>query len=328
MIPELKWLKIPERVAWDKEGLTGVYGKFTAEPLERSYGVTIGNALRRVLLSSLEGFAAVRVKIEGAPHEFCTIPGVAENCTDIILNFKQLAVRLLTETPKSVRINMEGPGEVQASCIDCDETVEILNPLLHIATLSEDARFTAEIDIDRGMGYVAAEENKLKEAGIGVIPIDSVFSPVKKVKCTVEDTRVGQRTDYNRLILEVWTNGVISPQEAVLRASEILRIHFDLFAALDKKEEKPEVVSEKEKEKKKNLRLPVGELELTIRSASCLKAADIKTIGELAEKTEAEMLQYPNFGKKSLEEIKKILTEMGLCLGMDVKQTEEADASS
>ncbi len=315
----VKWkgLEIPRKLRWDEDTLSPTYGKLIAEPLEQGYGVTIGNSLRRVLLSSLEGAAVTSVRIEGVLHEFSTVPGVSEDVTEIILNLKQLILRLHGGEVKTIRIKAKGEREVRAADIIKDNQVEILNPYLHIATLNKEGRLEMEMEVGSGKGYVSAEKNKKEDQPIGVIPIDSIFSPVKKVKYNIEPTRVGQETDYDRLILEVWTNGGLSPQEAVESAAEILEKHFAKFIAHDEEiEEKGEEISKEEQERQEYLEQNVSELELSVRSANCLKVAKIRTIRELVQKTEAEMLKYPNFGKKSLAEIREILADMKLSLGM------------
>lgn len=321
-----KWkgLEIPRKLQWDEETLSPTYGKLVVEPLERGYGVTIGNSLRRVLLSSLRGGAVTSVRIEGVLHEFSTIPGVVEDVTEIILNLKQLIVKLHSDEPKTIRLKVKGQGEVTAADIIKDNQVEIVNPNLHIATLNKEGKLEAEIEISIGKGYVSAESNKKESQPIGVIPVDSVFSPARKVNYNVEPARVGQDTDYDKLLLEVWTNGSLSPREVVESASNILKKHFSIFTAPEEEEiEEEEVVSEEEKKRQEYLKQNVSELELSVRSANCLKIAKIHTIGELVRKTESEMLKYPNFGKKSLAEIKEILTEM--CLSLGIKDNEEND---
>lgn len=314
-----KWkeLEISRKLSWDEETLSPAYGKLVAGPLERGYGVTVGNSLRRVLLSSLRGAAVTSVRIEGVLHEFSTTPGVVEDITEIILNLKQLIVRLHGEGPKTIRIKASGKGEVLAADIVKDNQVDILNPHLHIATLNKEGRLEMEMEVNAGKGYVSAEKNKKEDQPIGVIPIDSIFSPVKKVNYNVEPTRVGQETDYDRLVMEVWTNRGLSPQEAVKSAAEILGKHFAMFVAPGEEgKEEDERLSKEEEELQKCLEQSVNELELSVRSDNCLKRARIRTIEELVRKTEAEMLKYPNFGKESLAEIKDALAEKKLSLGM------------
>jgi len=301
--------------------LTENYGKFRAEPFERGYGVTIGNSLRRVLLSSLEGAAVTSIKVDGIAHEFGTLPGVVEDMTEIVLNIKSLVLRSHTRVPKTLRIEVDEKQEIKGKDIITDDTVEVINPELHIATLTKKASFRMELEVQKGRGYVPADRNKKEGQPIGVIPIDSIFTPVKKVNFHVEDTRVGQMTDYDKLIIEVWTNGSISPKDAILYGSNILQRHLDVFVNFGKLPEEDlavEASDEKERELYKRLAQPVSELELSVRSANCLREAHIKTIGELVKKSEMEMLKYRNFGKKSLTEITNILKEMGLGFGLDV----------
>jgi DNA-directed RNA polymerase subunit alpha len=284
--------------------------------------VTLGNSLRRVLFSSIEGSAVTSVKIAGAQHEFSTIPGVLEDVPEIILNIKTLVLNSHSKIPKTIYIKRDTKGEVKAKDIEVDETVEIINPDLHIATLTKDAKFHVEMEVARGRGYVPAELNKKEEKTVGVIPVDSIFTPLKKVNFYVENTRVGQRTDYDKLILEIWTNGSITPKDALLYASNILQRHLDIFVNFgqlpeDVAEEEPEMTKE-ESVLYEKLRLPISELELSVRSSNCLREADIKTIADLVKKTEDEMLGFKNFGKKSLNEIKELLLGMGLTLGMQV----------
>ncbi len=297
------------------------YGKFVIEPLERGFGITLGNALRRVLLSSLQGAAAASVKIDGVLHEFTTIPGVLEDVTDIILNLKGVRFKMEGEDPEpaTVRIDKTGECEITAGDIDCPAGVSVLNPDHHIASLSDDGSFQAEIVVKMGKGYVVAERNKTEDDAIGVIPIDSIFSPIRKVNYVVTNARVGQITDYDKLTLEVWTDGSVAPEDAVAYAAKILKEQLQVFInfeegpepELEPEEEEPELFNE-------NLLRPVDELELSVRSANCLKKANIRVIGELVQKTEAEMLKTKNFGRKSLNEIKEILSEMGLTLGMTI----------
>src|SRR3989338_3710729 len=317
----LRSFEVPKKLVCDEESLTEVYGKFIAEPFERGYGVTIGNSLRRVLISSLEGAAVTSIKIEGTTHEFSTIPGVAEDLTEIVLNVKKVVLRSHTRTPKTLRIEKDGKGPITAEDILTDDTVEIINPDQHIATLTKNVPFRMELEVQKGRGYVPADRNKKDGQPLGVIAIDSIFSPVKKVNFHVEDTRVGQMTDYDKLILEVWTNGSMTPKETVLYASNIFQRHMDVFVNFGKLPEEDmeaEVQDDKEKELYKKLAKPVSELELSVRSANCLREAHIKTIGGLVRKTEAEMLKYRNFGKKSLTEISNLIKDMGLGFGVEV----------
>ncbi len=317
----LRSFEIPKRLECDEETLTETYGRFVAEPFERGFGVTIGNSLRRVLLSSLEGAAVTSIKIDGVSHEFGTLPGVQEDMTEIVLNIKKLVIRSHARTAKTLRVEVDKKGEITGKDIITDETVEIVNPDQHIATLTKNAEFRMEIEIQKGRGYFPAERNKKDDQPIGVIAVDSLFTPVKKVNFHVEDTRVGQMTDYDKLIVEVWTNGSVSPKDAMLYASNILQRHLDVFVnfgRLPEEDMASEVSDEKDIELYKRLGQPVSDLELSVRSANCLREANIKTIGELVKKSEAEMLKYRNFGKKSLNEINAIIKEMGLGFGMDI----------
>ena len=296
-------------------GEDGSYGKFIVEPLERGYGTTLGNAMRRILLSSLPGAAVTSVKIDGILHEFSTIPGVKEDVTEIILNLKNLAVRLNGEETKRVIINAVGPKEVTAADIVGDESLEIFNPDLHIATLEENATLVMEINLARGRGYVPAEQNKTESTPISVIPVDSIYTPVRKVNFTVENTRVGQVTDYDRLVLEIWTDGSVTPEEGVSIGAKIMREHLNLFIELDDSTGNMEIMVEKEEDQKeKALEMTIEELELSVRSYNCLKRANINTVEELTEKTEEDMMKFRNLGKKSLEEVKNKLAELGLGL--------------
>ncbi|MEX5281560.1 MAG: DNA-directed RNA polymerase subunit alpha [Nitrospiraceae bacterium] len=317
----MKDFQIPLRVEVDKETLSPVYGKFTAEAFERGFGTTVGNALRRVLLSSLTGAAVTSVRIEGVLHEFSTIPGVTEDVTTILLNIKSLRLALQGEKPKTIRLRKKGPGEAKGSDIVHDGDLSILTPDLHIATLDKDATIDIEMVVKHGRGYVPAERNKEEGLPIGVIAVDSIFSPVKRVNFQVENARVGRMTDYDKLTLEIWTDGTISPRDALSTAASILRDHLDIFVSPeDRLEAKPEAGAEEQLQAvNRNLYRNVSELELSVRAANCLKNANIKTIADLVQKTELEMLKTKNFGKKSLNEIKEILTEMGLGLGMKLE---------
>lgn len=291
------------------------YAKFVVEPLERGYGITLGNSLRRVLLSSLPGAAVTSVKIEGVLHEFSTVPGVVEDVTDIILNLKALALKLHEDDAQVIRVEAQGPGEVLAGDIIRSSQVEILNPDLHIATLDEGANLVMEINIERGRGYRSAEKNKKEDHVIGIIPVDSIFSPVRKVNYTVTDTRVGQITDYDKLALEVWTNGSIMPDEAISLSAKILNDHLKLFIGLTEKIGDVEIMVEKEEEERdKILDMSIEELDLSVRSYNCLKRAGINTVGELIMKTEEDMMKVRNLGKKSLEEVDEKLASLGLSL--------------
>jgi DNA-directed RNA polymerase subunit alpha len=310
----------PRGLVVDQESLTNTYGKFVAEPLERGFGITLGNSLRRVLLSSLQGGGITSVKIEGVEHEFMTMPEVAEDVTDIILNLKEVLLQIHTNEVKTLRIEAEGPREVKAGDIIGDAQVEILNPGQHLLTISEGGRVRMELTARRGRGYVPAERNKVPGQPIGTIPIDALFSPIRKVNYQVTNARVGQQTDYDRLSLEVWTDGSVAPADAVAYAAKIVKEQLSIFINFDETEEPAEEVKPVEEAKlNENLFRSVDELELSVRSANCLQNANIKTIGDLVQKTEAEMLKTKNFGRKSLKEIKEILAEMGLSLGMKLE---------
>jgi len=309
----------PKRLEVEKETLTPFYGKFTGEPFERGFGITIGNSLRRILLSSLQGAAITSVKIDGVLHEFSTIPGVKEDVTEIILNLKEVRLKLHTEGPKMIRVKAEGARELKAGDILTGDAAEVLNPDHHLATLSKDAKFSMEMMVKMGRGYVPAERNKDENQPIGTIPLDSIFSPIKKVNYTVTNARVGQITDYDKLTLEIWTDGSLDPEEAVTQAAKILKEQLSIFVSLEEEEEEEPPFTEEQTEAEKlneNLFRSVDELELSVRSANCLKHANIKLIGDLVQKTEAEILATKNFGRKSLNEIKEILATMGLSLGM------------
>ena len=310
----------PRKLEVDQDSLTPTYGKFVAEPLERGFGTTLGNSLRRVLLSSLQGAAITTVKIDGVEHEFTTVPEVSEDVTDIVLNLKEVLLRMHTNEPKTLRIEAEGPKEVKAGDIIADDQVEILNPGHSICTIAEGGKVRMELSARRGRGYVPANSNKVQGQPIGTIPVDSLFSPVRKVNYQVTNARVGQQTDYDKLALEVWTDGSVTPQDAVAFAAKIIKEQLTVFINFDETEEP--VVAESPREETKlneNLFRSVDELELSVRSANCLQQANIKTIGDLVQRTEAEMLKTKNFGRKSLKEIKEILAEMGLSLGMKLE---------
>jgi len=322
-----KGFQLPEKIRFDEETLTDTYGKVIAEPLERGYGTTIGNALRRVLLSSIEGAAVTAVKIHGALHEFSKIDGVKEDVIDIILNMKKLRFKLYSDGKKTATIKVKGPKDVTGSDIQGDASFEVLNPEQLIATLDKDASFEAEMHIKKGKGYVPSEFNKEDDLPIDMIAIDSVFTPVKKVNFTVERARVGRATDYDRLVMEIWTDGGITPEKAVSQAATIIIEHMDLFL-LEEEQEETEVSSLEESAGAEsfgenpvfnsNLLKSVDELELSVRANNCLKNASIRTIADLVQKTEHEMLKTKNFGRKSLNEIKEILHSMGLRLGMRI----------
>lgn len=315
-----KQLIRPRRIEVQTDTATGFYGKFVAEPLERGFGTTLGNVLRRVLLSSLQGGAVTSVRIEGVQHEYSTIPGVVEDVTDIVLNLKEVRLRMHSPEPRVMTLEAKGPRRVQASDIRTDAMVEILNRDHHIAELSENTSLKMEMSVRMGKGYVPAERNLEEGAPIGTIPIDAIFSPVRKVNFTVSNARVGQQTDYDRLVLEVWTDGSILPADAVAYASKILKDQLTVFINFDEGVEMPEEAGVLEEGAvNENLFKPVEELELSVRAYNCLKNADIRYIGELVQRSEQEMLRTKNFGKKSLNEIKDVLQEMGLSLGMQIE---------
>jgi len=307
----------PKRIEIAQDSQTNSYGKFICEPLERGFGITIGNSLRRILLSSLQGAAIVSVKFDGVAHEFSTIPGVLDDVTDITLNLKEIKLKLLDVEEAVIHLKKEGEGEATAGDIETHGLVEILNPDQHIATLNKGAVLDMEMTVKSGKGYVPAERNKTKDQPIGVIALDAVFSPIEKVNHIVTNARVGQVTDYDKLTLEVWTDSSVLPEDAVAFAAKILKEHMAPFINFEEETEPVEEEEEKKEEKlNENLFRSVSELELSVRSSNCLKNANITLIGELVQKTEAEMLKTKNFGRKSLNEIKAILEEMGLSLGM------------
>jgi DNA-directed RNA polymerase subunit alpha len=311
----------PKRLVSQEETLNDFYGKFVAEPLERGFGATIGNALRRILLSSIQGAAITSVRIKGVLHEFSTVPGVREDVTDIILNLKEVRLKLFSESAETIRIKSRETGPLKAGDIIASNNVAILNPDQHIATLTKDAELDMEMVVRHGKGYIPAEKNKDDMQPVGTIPIDAIFSPIRRVNYTVTHARVGQVTDYDSLTLEVWTDGSVRPDDAVAYAARILQDQLTIFINF---EEEPIVMGPEQVEEKprfnENLYRSIEELELSVRSSNCLKNANIKYIWELVQKTEAEMLKTKNFGRKSLNEIKEILTEMGLSLGMKLEQ--------
>lgn len=333
----IRWrgLELPVRVDVERETLTNTHGKFIAAPFERGFGHSVGNSLRRILLSSLEGSAVVSVKIDGISHEFTHIPGIVEDITDIILNIKNLVVKLHTDLPKIIKIEANKKGEVKAKDIITDDNVEILNGDLHIATLSENVSFKVEMEVRKGRGYVTAEENEPEEQEIGLIPVDSIFSPVRNVRYAIEETRVGRRTNYDRLILEIWTNGVTSAEMALVESAKILRKHLNPFVQyfeigrelqqVEKRmgiESAPEISAE---ELDKKLNMPIAELDLSVRASNCLETAKITVVGDLVSKTEEQLLDIKNFGKTTLKEVKKKLSQLNLMIGMSmpVKQIEK-----
>ena len=323
---KLKNFELPKKVIFDEKTYTPNYGRVVAEPFEKGYGITVGNSLRRVLLSSIEGTAVTQVKVGKVLHEFSTIPGVYEDMTEIIMNIKGLVLRSHFKTPKPMFLSVSKKGEIKAKDIKTDETVEIINPDHHIATLTEDTKLEMELKVERGRGYAPSERNKTDDDAIGVIAVDSLFSPVSRVNIEVENTRVGHITDYDKLILEIFTNGSMEPKDTLLYAANILQRHLDVFISIGKLPEDVEEEEEESKEKKelhKRLSKPISELELSVRSSNCLAEANIRTIGDLVRKKETEMLKYKNFGKKSLNEINSVLSSMGLHLGMEIDEEGE-----
>ena len=316
----------PRKLELDPKTASKYFGKFACEPLERGFGITIGNALRRIMLSSLQGAAITSVKIDSVLHEFSTIPGVREDVTDIILNLKEVRLKLHGEQAKTIEVDKAGQGAVTAGDFICPPEVEILNPEHHVASLSKDGKLRMEMQVKSGKGYVPAERNVEEDAAIGVIPMDAIFSPIRRVNYVVSQARVGQITDYDKLTMEIWTDGSVMPEDALAFAAKILKEQMTIFINFD---EEPEVaLKEEEEEEPKlndNLFRSVDELELSVRSANCLKNANIRLIGELVQKSEAEMLKTKNFGRKSLNEIKEILTEMGLSLGMKLENFPSRD---
>ncbi|HLH16447.1 MAG TPA: DNA-directed RNA polymerase subunit alpha [Bryobacteraceae bacterium] len=314
-----KGFQKPKRLVANTETLNERFGEFTAQPFQRGFGTTIGNSLRRVLLSSIEGAAITAVRIEGVEHEFSPIPGVVEDATDIILNLKQIPFKIMGEGVKTVRLTVDHPGDVRSGQIETDADVEVLDRDVHVATVSEGGRLHIEMRLKSGRGYVSADKNFDEDLALGYIPIDSVHSPVRKVNFAVEAARLGQMTDYDKLTLQVWTNGAVSPQDAIGYAAKLLKDHMSIFINFEEVPEQAEEVSERGLDKMNEiLNRSVEELELSVRSYNCLKNANIQTIGELVQKSEAEMLRTKNFGRKSLNEIKEILANMGLSLGMRI----------
>src|SRR3954468_4666384 len=314
--------EMPKRLTKDESTSTETYAKFVAEPFETGYGHTIGNSIRRVLLSSLEGAAITSIKVDGAMHEFATVDGVIEDVTDIVLNLKKVLFKMHSRETQTLLLSANKEGVVTASDIQLNQNVELVNPKQHICTLDKKKKFEMELEVKIGRGFCPGDENKKPDQAIGVIAIDSLFSPVTRVRYAVESARVGQRTDYDRLLLDIWTDGRISPDDALTQASAILQHHLDVFVGYDKNAvEFEEVVDKQDEEKtklKKLLNMSVNEIELSVRAANCLNNANITTVGQLAMKTEAEMLKYRNFGKKSLNEIKEKLAALNLSLGMNI----------
>ncbi len=332
----IRWrgLELPTRVVRDETISTETYGRFTIEPFERGFGTTVGNSLRRILLSSLEGSAVTHARVAGADHEFTSLPGVVEDVTDIILNIKTLVVDLCTDTPKTMRVERSVKGEVRAGDFECDAAITVYNPDLLIATLTSDVRFSVELTVARGRGYIPAMELIDEETEIGVIPVDALFSPVTRVRYRTEDTRVGQKVNYDRLIMEVWTKGTTEPEDALVEAAKILRKHLNPFvqyyelgeqvaAARAHSEETLPAVDDELRQK---LDRSIGTLELSVRASNCLEAAKIVTVGDLVRLTENDLLQLRSFGRTSLMEVHQKLTEVGLALGRSTETSEDADA--
>lgn len=325
------YLKMPEAVVLDEANYTNTFGRFSLQPLERGYGVTLGNSLRRVLLSSLPGAAITSVKFSGILHEFSTIEGVVEDVAELILNLKQVRIKLLSKKPNPINISLNGEGEFSASDIQKNSNeIEILNPSLHIATLNKNAKFDIELRVNKGVGYVPSIENIAPDQTIGIIPIDSIFTPIKNVKYEIENVRIGDKNDYEKLTLEIFTDGSITPDDALTQAAKILKEHIQLFINFDIEQEEEQAVSQKDSEKerlRKILTTSVDDLELSVRSHNCLKAANIKTIADLVRRDEQEMLKFRNFGRKSLAELNEIVENLGLEFGMDVEKyiNEEVD---
>src|SRR5262245_56634113 len=334
MVMRARWrsFELPTKIEVEKSSLTPTYGKFTAEPFERGFGITVGNSLRRVLLSSLEGAAVTSVKIDGVQHEFSSLPGVVEDVTDIVLNVKNLLVRVRTDEPRKIKMDVKKKGVVTGADIQPDAMVEVINKDLVIATLSEEVPFRMEMEVRRGRGYVTAEENDSEDREIGVIPIDSIYSPVRRVRYRTENTRVGQLTDYDKLILEIWTNGTVTPENALVEASKILRKHLNPFIHFFElgKELKSEAREElldlgvpgdqtaQREALAHQLQLPVSELDLSVRAMNCLESENIRTVGELVKLREEDLVKLRNFGRVTLKEIERKLAERSLSLGMQV----------
>ena len=320
-----KNFQMPRSVQIDQERLRDTYGLFTVQPLERGFGTTIGNSLRRVLLASIEGAAIKAIRIEGVQHEFSVIEGVVEDVAEIVLNLKEVCIRMHSDEEKILRITLQGPGNLKASDLSVDPSIEIMNPDQHIAALGKDSAIDIEVTVGKGRGYVLAEDNKTVEQPLGTIPMDSAYSPVRKVRYDVEKARVGQQIDFDKLTLEVWTNGIVRPDDAVSHAAKILKDHLELFISFEEEpEEEPEEVIDEDAQRIANLlKMPVEELELSVRSANCLKAADILVLEDLVRKSEAEMLKFRNFGRKSLNELTAILENVGLSFGMDISRFQD-----
>ncbi len=330
----VRWrgLELPSRVSVDKGVSNETFGRFIIEPFERGFGTTVGNSLRRILLSSLEGAAVTSIKIARAPHEFTSLEGVYEDVTDIVLNVKSLIIKMEGEGPKTMKVARSSKGEIKASDIECDPSITIINKDLVLVTLTDDVKFEMELEVNIGRGYVTAAENTKEEQEIGVIPVDSLFSPVMRVRYQTEDTRVGQRTNYDRLIMDIWTKGTITPELALVEAAKILRKHlnpFVQFSELGEETAVAEGVAEERAEAavddalKQKLQTSIQDMQLSVRATNCLESASITTVGELVQKTEGDLLKVRSFGKTSLREVKRKLSEMGLSLGMNVSAGEK-----
>jgi DNA-directed RNA polymerase subunit alpha len=327
----VRWrgLELPSQVSVDKEVSNETYGRFIIEPFERGFGTTVGNSLRRILLSSLEGAAVTSIKITGAPHEFTSLAGVYEDVTDIVLNVKSLIVKMEGEGPRKMKVSRSKKGEITAADLECDSSITVINKDMVLVTLTQDVKFEMEMEVNIGRGYVTSAENTREDQEIGMIPVDSLFSPVMRVRYQTEDTRVGQRTNYDRLIMDIWTKGTITPELALVEAAKILRKHlnpFVEFSALGEETAMVEGVLEAKTEAtvdeslKQKLAMGIQDLQLSVRATNCLESANITTVGELVQKTEADLLKVRSFGKTSLREVKRKLSEMGLTLGMSVSQ--------
>jgi DNA-directed RNA polymerase subunit alpha len=333
----IRWrgLELPSRVIRDEELSTDMYGRFTVEPFERGFGTTVGNSLRRILLSSLEGSAITHARIAGADHEFCSLPGVLEDVTDIILNIKSIVVDLDADTPKTMRVERRARGEVRAGDFECDPAIMVMNPEQLVATLTDDVPFTVELTVNRGRGYVPAVELIDEDTEIGVIPVDALYSPVTRVRYRTEETRVGQRVNYDRLVLEVWTKGTVHPEDALVEAAKILRKHLNPFVQYYELGESQTagdlrlepVTPAVDEELRRKLEKSIADLELSVRASNCLEAAKIVTLADLVRLTEDDLLQLRSFGKTSLNEVKRKLSDLGLRLGMDLTG-QQSDANS
>jgi DNA-directed RNA polymerase subunit alpha len=323
----MKWksIQMPKELVIDEEVTSDNYGRFIIEPLERGFGQTIGNAIRRVLLSSIQGAAFTSMRVDGVLHEFTTMPGIYENGTDIVLNIKRINLKLLGDAPKTVRLDVKEKGEYTAANLEHDADLEILNPDQHILTLTDNVVFKLELEVNSGRGFVTAEGNAKPDQPAGTIPLDSQFSPITKVNYEVENTRVGQRTDFDKLVIQVWTTGAVTPEESLSFAAKLLKDHLNVFGHAEQEMEiaEEEKVDEEVLRIRNLLKMRVDELELSVRSSNCLHAANIVTLEDLVRKTESEMLRYRNFGRKSLNELNGILSELGLSFGMDVDKYKE-----